>query len=465
MHRSAALFALGAFSSPAAAGWFKSPADSSWTPPRQTHLGHEAGQQDQLALGFSPVPTNAPDLAGTDPDSLFGKRAANSRTCGYVESGDPFTCIVEDQTCSYSDGFIGCCEPGRSCNIIKTTCIPNAAYETGACDFLDDFHTVCCNGTARGECFTWVLSTGEAATDQFTLFDCAATAGTSILLFNDPLATGTTDEDSSTGGDSRSSASDADASSTADDSLASTSASASASASSGGSGSGSNGGDDGGSSTNVGAIAGGTVGGVAALGLVGLAAFLLFRRRNKKTTPGDTANPPPAMAQTHQNPQNPQSPGQSFVPSSPSNAAYPSGVPSNAAYPSGVPSNYGYQQQQAYDPNMAAAYGQQPYSPQPGFGTYSPQQSFQGQYPPQQGFGQQAYGQQGYGQQGQYPAQQPGGGYYDPSSTSPPPHLTPSPGPKEGEPSSTGGHQGQHEAQELSAVNPVGNANNRAELG
>ncbi|KAM5355725.1 hypothetical protein ACJ41O_002371 [Fusarium nematophilum] len=462
MHRPTAILALAALSSPAAAAWLKNPfirsaAESSWTPPRQTDVTAPELEQN-LELGWSPAPTQAPELMGRmNMDLAFGKRDLGARTCGFASDGNSFTCITNTATCSFSSGFIGCCETGRSCNVVKTTCIDYDASASGACDLPDDFHTLCCGTSALGSCFTWVLSTGEAEDDMFTLLDCSARGGTSTLLNFDPLAT-TTDggDETSTTNESESSTTDAEPTDSTEGASTTESASASASSDNGGD----NGGDDdnGGSSTNVGAIAGGTVGGVAALGLVGLAGFLLFRRRNKQTTPpataaaaagGDHSQMPPAMAQ------NPQSPGQSFAPSSPSNAAYPSGVPSN--YQPG-----GYQQ--PYDPNMAAAYGQQQsYSPQPqpGFGAYSPQQSFQGQYSQQQG----------YGQQGQYPAQFGAAGYAAPSTASPPPHLTPSPGPKEGGDASLAGQsqtpaqQQQHHASELPAVNPLGNENNRAELG
>lgn len=297
--------------------------------------------------------------------------------------------------------------------------------------------------------------TGSSKGEAFTVLACSVTAGTGSLFFSDPLkltnsagSTVSEDDKSSITNDSSDSTATDDGTATgtdASDVTVTVDPSPSQTTDTGND-------DDG---PNVGAIAGGVVGGVAALGLVGLAGFLLFRRRNKKASPGTTppsnGTPPvaPAMAQT----QNPQSPGPSFVPSSPSNAAYPSGVPSNF--------QPGYQQ--AYDPNAAAAaYGQQAYSPPPqNYGGYAQPQGFQNQYPQQQG----------YGQQGQYPAQFGAGGYQPAQSTSPPPGgITPSPGPKEGE-SAFPGHQThspapqQHEAQELPAVNPIGNENNRAELG
>ncbi|KAF5600132.1 hypothetical protein FPANT_2710 [Fusarium pseudoanthophilum] len=365
MHHSATLLALGALSSTAAAAWLKSNQERSWEPPRQTGVFGEEAELGQVAMGWSPVPTGAPKLAGAmDMGFALGKRAESDNTCGY--------------------------------------------------DTVGNLHTLCCGQRDRPNCFEWVATTGV---DEFTLFDCSAGNGTSVLLLSDPLALSST-----SGGDS--SATDNPSTTTDDGSSTTTSAAAtSTSADNGG----------GGSSTNVGAIAGGVVGGVAALALVGLAGFLLFRRR-KKTTPAATATPGDGTQNQPPMAQGPQSPGPSFVPSSPSNAAYPSGVPSN--YQGGY--------QQAYDPSLAAPYGQPQGYQQPGYSGYSPQpQNFQGQYP----------------QQTQYPSQYGVGGYGAPS-TSPPPHFTPSPGPnKDGPEGAT-----QQHVQELPAVQPLGNEGNRAEL-
>ncbi|KAF5654335.1 hypothetical protein F25303_1495 [Fusarium sp. NRRL 25303] len=418
MHRSTTLFALGALSSTAAAAWLKSNQERSWEPPRQTGVFGEEAELGQVAMGWSPVPTGAPKLAGAmDMGFDLGKRAESDNTCGYDTVGNSFTCTnTLSATCTLSDGYVGCCDTARSCNSVKTTCIPYSRSRD-ECTSFSDLHTLCCGQRDRPNCFEWVATTGV---DEFTLFDCSAGNGTSVLLLSDPLAlSSTSGDDSSTTGNP---------STTTDDGSSTTTSAAATSTSA------DNGG--GGSSTNVGAIAGGVVGGVAALALVGLAGFLLFRRRNKTTpaaaaaaaTPGDGTQNQPPMAQ------GPQSPGPSFVPSSPSNAAYPSGVPSN--YQGGY--------QQAYDPSLAAPYGQPQGYQQPGYSGYSPQpQNFQGQYP----------------QQTQYPSQYGVGGYGAPSA-SPPPHFTPSPGPNKDGPE---GAPQQH-VQELPAVQPLGNEGNRAEL-
>lgn len=108
------------------------------------------------------------------------------------------------------------------------------------------------------------------------------------------------------------------------------------------------------SSTPVAAIAGGVVGGVAALGLVGLAAFLFIRRRHR---PQDA----PPNATLGGNPPQDQTP--------------PAPGGGGAVYPAGVPAAYApvQMQQQGYDAQHMNQYGQQ--------GGVYPQQ-YQGQYPP-----------------------------------------------------------------------------------
>jgi hypothetical protein len=182
----------------------------------------------------------------------------------------------------------------------------------------------------------------------------------------------------------------------------------------------------GGGGTNVGAIAGGAVGGVAALALVGLGVFLLLRKKKPK----DGSSPPPApMAQT-QPPQ--QSPPLNYT-----------AVPQQG-YPGYPAQGYNQNTQSVYDPHMSVYSQPSPYSPQ------------QQGYPP---FQQQ---QQAYNYAtgtGTYPG-------------SPQTLATSSPldsadkGTTSPQPTSPGLGQGQQQAPtELAVQHPVGNERNRAELG
>lgn len=100
MRRPAALLAWGALSSPAAA-WLKNPflksaAEESWTPPVETGLP-AVGEQDQLALGFSPRPTEAPELYGRMAlmERMEGYTLGTD-TCGYIANGSEYlqSCVV-----------------------------------------------------------------------------------------------------------------------------------------------------------------------------------------------------------------------------------------------------------------------------------------------------------------------------------------------------------------------------------
>lgn len=100
MYRSAVLLTLGAFSSPAAAGWLKSDQEASWEPPRQTGIyGPEAGEQANIALGWSPVPTDAPQLAGAmDLKFAMGKRDLAPMTCGFGKAGSESNPVPQSVT-------------------------------------------------------------------------------------------------------------------------------------------------------------------------------------------------------------------------------------------------------------------------------------------------------------------------------------------------------------------------------
>ncbi|PTB64482.1 hypothetical protein BBK36DRAFT_1161533 [Trichoderma citrinoviride] len=376
----------------------KSGLHESWaSPARETvaAAGHEADQQ--LALGWSPRPTQAPKpLLGRMMVPRADDFTLGPQTCGFVPgtAGNSFTCISSGFTCTPQQGHVGCCEPNSACSLIKTTCIDYKASQGGACNLPSDYHTLCCGTSSLPACYTWVVSTSAAsddATSLYTLLDCSPQAGRGTLLTIDPGWSST----HSFGPTTTTTSTTSSASSTTSTSTSSTTATPEPAGKKK-------------SSTPVAAIAGGTVGGVAAFGLVGLAAFLFVRRHKK------TGNAPSNAAAGGTPPQDNQ------------NSAAPGG---GAVYPSGVPAGYAPvpMHQQGYDAQQhMGQYGQQ--------GGVYPQQYHQGQYPPQQ-------------QQYNYPVEVNGStpgafkeGEVLPQQQSPPPT-------------------------ELAAVSPVGAETNRAELG
>ncbi|KAH7162915.1 hypothetical protein B0J13DRAFT_537287 [Dactylonectria estremocensis] len=463
MRRPAALLAWAAALSSPAAAWLKNPflksvAGTSWKPPAET--GIAAVNQNQMALGWSPRPTEAPELYGRMAlaERMEGYTLGTD-TCGYMRDGNSFTCISDSATCTFSDDYIGCCDPSSTCNIVKTTCIDYDASFAGDCDLPSDFHTLCCATSAYGACFTWIISnTGSDSEPDstYTLLDCSAASGTSTLFDYDP-AWAVTHSFSSTVSSAASSATTDVSGSGSGTDISGSGSTGSLTTEPSAATSDSDSDSNGGSSTPVGAIAGGVVGGVSLIVIVGLVIFFMRRKKNKdQQTPPPPLPPngaqnlaPPPVQQQQPMIQHPQSP-QGFAPSSSS--------PTPTAYTSGVPLGFqGYPQQQGtpqpYDPHMSAYSGQQAYSHQPGYDAY----------------GQQGYQQQSYQQQGQYNQHGAIAVYQPPSTASPPPNTTSSPIPK-GSEAVMGGLQQQQQQQqhyqqqqqhspqntnELPAINPL----------
>lgn len=254
-------------------------------------------------------------------------------------------------------------------------------------------------------CYTWTMSS-SGTSDAYTLFECSPGAGTGVLLGYDPssFTPSATDTDTGTATETE----------TETDPPTNTGSPSPTREANGGGG---------GSDTNVGAIAGGAVGGVAALGLVGLAAFLLLRhRRQSKTSPTDS--PSVQTITTHPPPKT----------QSPSTAG--------TMYPSGAPS--GFPPYSQHDSNMS-----QGHPPQHQYGCAPQPQA-------------QQHGAMQPGQQTVY-----GGVVYQPGSApagSPPPHTTPSLGvaSSQGYVSPSGQ---QRPTSELQTINPRGMETNRAEMG
>ncbi|KAL7936107.1 hypothetical protein V8C35DRAFT_249773 [Trichoderma chlorosporum] len=312
----------------------KSGLQESWAAPAKetATVGHKDDQQ--VALGWSPKPTQAPKpLLGRMMIPRADDFTLGPQTCGFVPgtTGNSFTCISVGFTCTPQNGYVGCCEPNSACSVIKTTCIDYQASQGGACNLPSDYHSLCCGTSSIGACFTWVVSTSASSGQSdslYTLFDCSPEAGRGTLLTVDPGWSLTHSFGSTT-------------TTTSATTATSTTATPEPTNKS--------------SSTPVGAIAGGTVGGVAALALVGLVAFLFIRRRNPRNAPPNATLGAPPQGQ------NP-----------PAGPVYPSGVP--AGYTGGyAPVPMQSPPLQGYNPHMSQ-YSQQ--------GVY-PQQ-YQGQYPQQQ---------------------------------------------------------------------------------
>ncbi|KAK7226353.1 hypothetical protein V2G26_014356 [Clonostachys chloroleuca] len=429
------------FGSLAAAAFVKDPEivnprgqkDSSWSPARETSV---AEVEARAAEQWSPRPTDGPGLDAVELFPRLDGYTLPKGTCGFVSSNEvAYGCINTAATCTYSDDYIGCCVPNQDCSRVQTTCINSAQAATGACNLPKDFHTLCCTAATLGQCWTWLFSTTSGGnTMSYSFLDCSTRQGTGTLLAYDPTWSRTHIPSTST---SSSSSSSSTSSSTRTSSAASTSTSAT--------------GGGGGSSTNVGAIAGGTVGGVAALALVGVAAFLLIRRRKKNGEGSEVKSSPPAPSTAH--PSTTMSPPPpTITPSSPGNTTiYPSGVPTNFT---GYSPSPGYEQM---SPQSTAAYPMYP-NQQP----YAPPQFAPGQQPQQPYYPQGPYGYQ--------PQNNPSPDVPSPSAPSPgvpPSHGGPSPGAvgigAVGAPPVPPPQHQQH-ATELPTINPIGNESNRAEL-
>ncbi|PTB81342.1 hypothetical protein M440DRAFT_1013522 [Trichoderma longibrachiatum ATCC 18648] len=334
----------------------KSGLDASWaSPARETAAaaarGHEFVDQ-QLALGWSPRPTQAPKpLLGRMMVPRADDFTLGPQTCGFVPgtAGNSFTCISSGFTCTPQQDYVGCCEPNSACSLIKTTCIDYKASRGGACNLPSDYHTLCCGTSSIPACYTWVISTSASSDESariYSIFDCSPQAGRGTLLTVDPGWSSTHTFGPTTTTTTTTTSSSSTTTSTPKPTHKS---------------------DSGGSSTPVAAIAGGTVGGVVALGLVGLAAFLFIRRHNARNAPPDAT----LGGNTPQN-QDPAAP------------AGGGGGGGGAVYPSGVPAGYAPvpMHQQGYNAQHMGQYGQQ--------GGVYPQQ-YQGQYLPQQQQQQQQY--------------------------------------------------------------------------
>ncbi|KAI1106742.1 hypothetical protein F4804DRAFT_299716, partial [Jackrogersella minutella] len=314
------------------------------------------GKPAQPTNGLIPNPTfQYPEI--TLPPSIheLAKRQSGQtvligpdNTCGYFEgrAGAVYSCNGEDVTCALvttsTYGAVACCD-GSDCGL-RVACVDYLDYySSSACDdgCAQDTFTVKCTHKSAPYCGTVTFFSGisdyycdtlSASTPQqlYTTYS-GETDGRSFT----PVAV-SIDEDSSTGTHAASSteASSDDETATSDSSAGATSLTNSGSSSSSSS-SGSNSSSKK-SSTNVGAIAGGVVGGVAGLALIGLGIFFLIRHNSKKSKD--------AAAAAAGAPQMQQGPGTNGGPGQPPVAGF---------------------QQQPYNPHFSQQYPQQGHYPDP----------------------------------------------------------------------------------------------------
>ncbi|OAA57557.1 hypothetical protein SPI_07216 [Niveomyces insectorum RCEF 264] len=229
------------------------------------------GLPDIPGDAFNPVPTPGPEVkelvrrAASSPTTVF---YAQDNTCGYLSgfSSQAYTCNDLVAQCAIitvsSLGYIGCCDDGQ-CGGFHLNCVDNAQFSSSKCnsDCLSDTFTLKCTDTETPYCNTVSINGGASLQVWGYYCDETPTLGAQLVLHPDlwrrrrhhsttpptppPTPTPTPAPHK----------------------------------------------------TNVGAIAGGTVGGVAGVALLGVLGFFIYRRKRKDvSTQGPVANPGAAGA-------------------------------------------------------------------------------------------------------------------------------------------------------------------------
>ncbi|KAG7286823.1 hypothetical protein NEMBOFW57_009140 [Staphylotrichum longicolle] len=289
-------------------------AASAWLPAVSASLGRE-----QPAPG-GPIQTPAPNLkeparalavrAVTQPPharALLQKRDTN--TCGYVNgnSMSGYVCNHSLAQCLFNTeaSAVGCCLT-TSCNIY-TACLPYASSAATTTVNMD--RTRYCSDSRYPYCAVLSYADPTGSLSGYTIPTCDSTSTTYKFYFSAFGANTPTSRSSSrltlttVSSESSSSETSSSSSRSASDTTSPAPVPVTSSAT-----------PDPGSSTPVGPIVGGVVGGVAALGLIGLGVFFLVRRK-KQDPASPPAAPPPAPA-----------PAQGFMPP-PGQGPYPNQTP------------------------------------------------------------------------------------------------------------------------------------------
>ncbi|KAH6617606.1 hypothetical protein F5144DRAFT_396976 [Chaetomium tenue] len=305
-----------------------------------------AGMGREHVAAGGPIQTPAPKLkdAGVHltPRVLTARPAArallqkrDTNTCGYVDgnSRSNYVCANSAAQCLYNTeaSAVGCCLT-TDC-LIYTACLPYASTDVTTRTDFDSERTRVCTDSDLPSCAVFSYADPSGSLSGFTIPTCDTAAKTYTMYFTPTGGESSSARETSAAEDAESStaaaaeSSSSETSSPTDDddgnqSPAETSAATSQDPETGAP-----------SSTPVGPIVGGVVGGVAALGLLGLGIFFLLRRKNKNKPPS------PAMTAAHAGP-----------PGGPGFMGGPPGGPHGLAPPYGSPNP----QQPTPPPDMAA---------------------------------------------------------------------------------------------------------------
>lgn len=328
------------------------------------------------SLGWTPIPTQPPlSPYGGEMVPMPGKhifaRAFKDQLCGYINSDSEraWTCDYSLATCTTgsSNGVLGCCYPdstGTGCGF-RTACIGAAEQSSCGVSCLSNTLMRKCTDSTAPFC---IMYTDTAA--SLSVWGCTTSSGlTEAIVVNAAI---TMEKETTIQVVSRTSfiapsvTGNEDAFTSGANLPLPTVTS---------------------KKSNVGAIAGGVVGGLAVVVLGGLGLFLVLSRRKKKAAAavqGQTVHQPgapPVQPMMQQPPMQPMHsggyPDQSWNNQAYASAAQPQMMPqqqsqenkyteSDVTTPVNGPPQYGAQpQQQYYPPQQQGYYAQQPQQPQP----------------------------------------------------------------------------------------------------
>ncbi|KAM7183553.1 proline-rich receptor-like protein kinase PERK1 [Naviculisporaceae sp. PSN 640] len=372
----------------------------SWAPARETGRPAEDNR-----MGWSPKPTGLPNpgprYGGMDLLRRASDFTLGTDTCGFVSGSTPLpvTCVEPGAYCTDDGvGNMDCCTGQyKECtSSMYSACLDYSASERGACESAGP-RTICC-WSESPSCFTLLMTATATPGKFYSIFQCQTFAGVKPLYASPPgLSTSTSSSsEESTTSSTRTSSSTIQLVGTTPP----------------GTDKNNGNGDSGSGSAPLGAIIGGAVGGVAAIGLIAFLFFWLIirNRKNKdniqppegsKPPPATGSTPPPAQFQAQPDmsaasnvvgsPQSmyktPIQQEQQFIPP-PQQGQYP-GRPEYKPYDPTQQQHQQQQQQPAFSPNnsIPSPYGYfapspaQSQSPPPGPSPQSPYQGY-APYPP-----------------------------------------------------------------------------------